>query len=457
MQAPLNRAALTVSVALSLLAITSCGSGAHADGAPGTASRSGAPTEGAPGTASRPSAVPLASPRCAATVARALGVIAKHVYRELSGGRIARPAVQRVASSAALIAAAEAHNPAAARAAIAPLLRGQLVRVRVIVGGRNLLDYGTANAVAPVAVPLKDAAGYTIGEVIGSEQGVLGYSDTVHTVSGAQIFVRSELEHGPPAASRAGQTRALGGSANTSPTSIPRAGETTWNGTRYAIYSFAGVGFPKMTIRSYVLAPVPPASACAAQPAETAADAIGAAAERIYHDEQSGAQTRAVVHDFESSRPFQEAVVRDNRPATEAAIVAFFKSTLHVVRVRATLGEQLVADVGGPHVLAPIRGNVRDAHGRIVGHFLLSVQDDLGYTILAHRFAGVQVFLSQNGAPLDVGQGPLGPAGPAPEGLPARGQVTYEGLPYHVYSFTAEAFPRGPLRVQLLIPPVPGT
>ncbi len=471
MQAPLNRAALTVSVALSLLAITSCGSGAHADGAPGTASRSntptegtpgtasrsGSPTDGAPGTALRPSSAPLASPPCAATVARALGVIAKHVYHEISGGRIARPAVQRVASSTALIAAAKAHDPAAARAAIAPLLRGQLVRVRVIVGRRNLLDYGTANAVAPVAVPFKDAAGQTIGEVIGSEQGVLGYADTVHTVSGAQIFVQREPEHGPSATTRASQTRALGGSSNTSPTSIPLAGETTWNGTRYAVYSFAGVGFPKIAIRTYVLAPVPPASACAAQPGETAADAIGAAAERIYHDEQSGAQTRAVVHDFESSRPFQEAVASDNRPATEAAIVAFFKSTLHVVRVRATLGERLVADVGGPHVLAPIRGDVRDAHGRLVGHFLLSVQDDLGYTILAHRFAGVQVFLSQDGVPLDVGQGPLGPTGPALEGLPARSQVTYEGLPYHVYSFTAEAFPKGPLRVQLLIPPVPGT
>lgn len=205
-----------------------------------------------------------------------------------------------------------------------------------------------------------------------------------------------------------------------------------------------------------MLEPVPPASACASTPDETAADAIGAAAERIYRDEQSGAQTRAVVRDFESSRAFQKAVASNDRTATEAAIVAFFKSTLHVVRVRASLGERLVADVGGPHVLGPIRGNVRDAHGHVVGHFLLSVQDDLGYVILAHRFAGLQVFLNQGGVPVAVGQGKLGDTGPAPAGLPTRGEFSYKGLPYHVYSFTAEAFPKGPLQVQLLIPPLPG-
>ncbi|MGA9286041.1 MAG: hypothetical protein WBV85_11445 [Solirubrobacteraceae bacterium] len=442
-----RRSALVAGIAASVLLLASCGSGAHAEEPSGSASRS--------------PAVPLASPQCAGTVATALGVIAKHVYHELSGGRIARPAVERVAGSTALIAAAEAHDPAAARAAIAPLLRNQLVRVRVIVAGRTLLDYGTANAVAPVSAPLQNAGGRTIGEVIGSEQGVLGYSDTVHTISGAQVFVRTNAHAlGRPSNAHdlggSSNIRALGGSSNTAPASIPSAGEMVWNGTRYAVYSFAGLGFPKIPLRTYVLAPVPPASACASKAAETAADAIGGAAERIYRDEQSGAQTRAVVRDFESSRAFQEAVSSDNRPATEAAIVAFFKSTLHVVRVRATLGERLVADVGGPHVLAPIRGDVRDPYGHVVGHFLLSVQDDLGYVILAHRFAGLQVFLSQGGLPLAVGQGGLGDTGPVPADLPARGEVTYKGLPYHTYSFTAEAFPKGPLQVQLLIPPVRG-
>jgi hypothetical protein len=371
-------------------------------------------------------------------VARALGVIAKHIYNELSGGRVALPATQRVASSPALLAAVQAQDPAAARAAIVPLLRGQLARVRVRAAGRTLVEYGSANAIAPVSVPLKNSEGRTIGTVMGAEQGVFGYAGTVHAITEALVFTRAG-------------SRVLGGSTGPVPSTIPDSGELSYRGKRYSVYSFPGAGFPARKLRTFVLAPVPPASACAPTAAETASDAIGQAAVGIYREEQSGGRTRAVVRDFESSRPFQEAVASDNVAATRAAIVAFFKGTLHVVRVRATLGEKLVADVGGPHVLAPIRGDVRDASGHIVGHFLLSVQDDLGYVILAHRFAGVQVFLRQGANIL------LGSSSPPPPNLPERGPVLYKGARYRAYSFTAEAFPSGTLQVLLLIPPVPET
>jgi len=267
---------------------------------------------------------------------------------------------------------------------------------------------------------------------------VFGYAGTLYAITEAQVFARSG-------------GRSLGGSGSPAPSSIPDKGEISYKAKRYAVYSFPGAGFPQKKLRVYVLAPVPPASTCAPTPAETAIAAIGEAAERIYREEQSGAATRAVVRDFESSRPFQEAVAADNPTATRAAIVKFFEGTLHVVRVRATLGEKLVADVGGPHVLTPIRGDVRNAHGRVVGHFLLSVQDDLGYVILAQRFAGAQVFLQQDG------QLVLGSASPAPPSIPRHGEVLYRGIYYHVYSFTAEAFPKGALEVSLLIPPVAGT
>jgi hypothetical protein len=420
------RTVLAASLALTALALASCGSGADADDRSGPPSALLSPT------------IALASPQCASTVARALGVIAKRFYHELSGGRIAQPATNRVAGSSTLVAAVEARDPARARAALVPLLRGQLARVRVTVAGRTLAEYGNANAVAPVSAPLKNAAGSTIGTVTASEQGVRGYADTIHAITKAEVLVRAG-------------SRLLGGSMSTAPSPTPMSSELSWRGTRYAVYSFAGTGFPRIALRTYVLAPVPRASACAATNAETATDTIGAAAEKIYRDERSDTRTKAVVRDFESSRFFQQAVANGDRPATEAAIVAFFKSTLHVVRVRASLGEKLVADVGGPHVLAPVQGDVRDARGHVVGHFLLSVQDDLGYVILAHRFTGVQVFLSQGGRLL------LGSASPAPSDIPEHGEVLYKGVPYQAYSFTAEAFPRGALQVRLLIPPVPGT
>jgi hypothetical protein len=417
-----HRAVLLTVLAVLALAFTSCGTSA----------------ESASVVASTPPAPPLAAPQCADAVARALGTIAEHVYRELSGGRIALPAVERVASSPALLAAIQAKDPAAARRALGPLLRGQLVRVRVSLAGRTFVEYGSANGIAPVSTPLKDLEGRTIGTVTAAEEGVFGYAGTLYAITEAQVFARSG-------------GRSLGGSSSPGPSSIPDKGEISYKAKRYAIYSFPGAGFPQKKLRVFVLAPVPPASACATTPAETATNTIGRTAQGIYREEQSGTRTRAVVRDFENSRDFQEAVANDNPTATRAVIVKFFEGTLHVVRVRATLGEKLVADVGGPHVLGPIRGDVRNAHGHVVGHFLLSVQDDLGYVILAQRFAGVQVFLHEGKQLL------LGSASPAPLSIPKHGEVLFDGVRYHSYSFTAEAFPKGPLEVSLLIPPVRGT
>jgi len=404
-----------------MLALMGCGSATNAD--------------------DNAAAVKLAPAQCADATARALGEVAEHVYREIAGGRIALPAAERVASAPTVLAAVETGNPRAVRAAIAPLLRGQLVRVRVTVGRRTLAEYGTANGIAPVSTPLKNAADLQIGTITASEEGVYGYANTVHAITEAQVFAR------------AGSV-GLGGSASPAPAVLPAGGEVTYAGIRYVVYSFRGIGFPRTALRTFVLAPVPLASACGRTPAETATNAIGATAMRIYRQEQSGAATRAVVRDFERSRSFQEAVASDNPIATRAAIVAFFETTLHVVRVRATLGETLVVDVGGPHVLAPIRGDVRNKRGRIVGHFLLSVQDDLGYVILTHRFAGVQVFLYEDPThPEEI----VGSASPAPVNVPKRGEVLFDGVLYSAYSFNAEAFPKGTLHVSLLIPPVPGT
>jgi hypothetical protein len=406
---------------LSVLALIGCGSSTSAED---------------PSAATRP-----ASPQCASATARALGKIAESVYHEIAGGRIALPAAERVASAPTVIAAAEAGNSKAVRAAIAPLLRGQLVRVRVSIGRRTVGEYGTANGIAPVNTPLRNTAGLQIGTVTASEEGMYGYASTVYAITEAQVFGRAGA-------------RWLGGSESPGPSSLPDHGEITFRGTRYSVYSFLGSAFPKTALRTFVLAPVPLASACGRSPEETASDAIGQTAVKIYREEQSGPATRAVVRDFEHSRAFQQAVAADQPIAATTVIDAFFKTTLHVVRVRATLGEKLVVDVGGPHVLAPIRGNVRNAKGHVVGHFLLSVQDDLGYVILTHRFTGSQVFLYEDPThPEEI----VGSTSPAPAGIPAHGTVVYGGARYRAYSFNAEAFPKGPLRVSLLIPPVAGT
>jgi hypothetical protein len=393
------------------------------------------------GTSGRGSsaAVQSASPRCASAVALGFAQVAQHIYAEFAGGRVVRPTVRRLQRSSALRTAVQSGEPTATRAALAPLIHGQLARVRVIVAGNTLAEYGNGReALAPVSAPLENASGRTIATLVASEQSVRGYVDTVASFIKAQVLVRAGSQQ-------------LGGTTLKAPTTLPVNGETAFDGRRYSVHSFSGTRFPSGSLLVYVLAPVPPASACTGTSAETAAATIGSAAASIYRGEQSGPRAKAIVGDFERSRSFQQAVARSDKPATEAAIVAFFKTRLHVVRVLATLRGKLVADVGGPHVLAPTGSNVRDAHGRVVGHFLLSIQDDKGYLILAHRFTGAQVLLRKGTTQI------MGDLRPGPRHVPQRGEITYRGIHYQAYSFMARAFPSGHLRVSLLIPPVHGT
>jgi hypothetical protein len=85
---------------------------------------------------------------------------------------------------------------------------------------------------------------------------------------------------------------------------------------------------------------------------------------------------------LEHSARFERAVAERSPTATRAAIVGFFEEHLHVVRVRVTVGGRLLVDVGGPYVLAPVRGTLRE-HGRDVGRFEMAIQDDAGYLKLA--------------------------------------------------------------------------
>jgi hypothetical protein len=405
-------------IVLPMLALIGCGSNTSANGS-------------SPGAVA---AVQSASPQCASAVARGFGRVAEHIYTEFAGGRVVEPAVRRLHSSAALIAAVQNGDPAATRASLLPLISGQLARVRVTVGERTLAEFGKGEAIAPVTAPLKNAAGATIGTLVASQQTVRGYVDTVSSFATAYVLVRTGSQQ-------------LGGTTLQAPPALPESGETSFAGRRYSVDSFAGSRFPSGSLRVYVLAPDPPALACGRTSDETVANTIGTAAKKIYSKEQSGTRPRAVVRDFERSRAFQQAVASGDTPATEAAIVTFFKTHLHVVRVRAKLRGKLVADVGGPHVLAPTGGKVRDSHGHVVGHFLLSVQDDLGYLILSHRFTGAQVLLRQGSRQI------MGNLTPGPAHVPDRGEVVYRSVHYQAYSFVAQAFPSGPLRVSLLIPP----
>ena len=65
----------------------------------------------------------------------------------------------------------------------------------------------------------------------------------------------------------------------------------------------------------------------------------------------------------------------------------------HIVRLRVLdPSGQVLAEVGGPYVIAPVTGVLR-LDGRVIGSYVMSVQDDYGFTLLEGHAAGDPIAL----------------------------------------------------------------
>jgi hypothetical protein len=185
---------------------------------------------------------------------------------------------------------------------------------------------------------------------------------------------------------------------------------------------------------------------CADAPA-TAARTAGVVAERIYGLELSSAEVGADRAQIESYGPLSSALAGGSRAAVLQAVTHLVYSGTHIVRLRVTQGNAVLADVGGPYILAPTAGAVR-FHGRAVGRYVFSVQDDLGYVKLENRFIGAPLILRQGVRAIAL-EGTIAPARSA--AIPDAGPVVYRGGSYQAFSFNAVAFPSGALKVTLLV------
>ncbi len=192
-------------------------------------------------------------------------------------------------------------------------------------------------------------------------------------------------------------------------------------------------------------APAPTQSGCE-NAAEVLAATAGSVAERIYAAEVRSSETDSDKRQIESYGPLLSAMQSGDHEAIATAVHHLVYSHTHIVRLRVSRGSELLYDEGGPYILAPIEGRLR-LHGKEVGHFVFSVQDDLGYVKLVTRFIGAPLVLRT-----DAGQVPVeGLLSPGPDTIPDRGPVSYHGTTYEAYSFRAEAYPSGRLRVSLLL------
>ncbi len=186
---------------------------------------------------------------------------------------------------------------------------------------------------------------------------------------------------------------------------------------------------------------------CGAGATHAAALAAGLVAQRIYALELESPEVRSDRRQIESYGPLLSALARGERAAVAQAVTSLVYSHTHVVRLRVSGGGGVLADVGGPYIIAPVSGTLRQG-GRVLGHYVFSVQDDLGYVKLEHRFVGLPLILRTGSRRLPV-EGTLAQSAAA---LPDSGPVDYAGQRYEAFTVHARAFPDSALRATLLVP-----
>ncbi len=369
---------------------------------------------------------------CAAAVASTLGGVGERIYREAGSGLNIEQAVRRVQSSTALVSAITNGDAEATRGALEKLLVNQIVRIQILRAGHVFASAGSEAALAPVrgSIPNTDAT------FILSTQSDRAFVQVTQQVTGARILLFN------------GSRAVAGTTAGALPANVPTSGTLKLAGKSYRVYAVSGRSFPSEPLRIAVLVPSS-AIACRGPADQAHVETLGHVGERIYQQELHSKYTLATARHIERDPGFQRAVAARDVAATRTAIVGFFAAHIHVVRVRVSVpgssdGEKLLIDLGGPYVLAPVHGTVRSA-GDVVGHFTMAIQDDAGYLKLARLFTGADVLMRTAAHQV------MGTLDPGPASVPDRGAVSYRGRTYEAYSFTAEAFPSGPLRISLLI------
>lgn len=185
---------------------------------------------------------------------------------------------------------------------------------------------------------------------------------------------------------------------------------------------------------------------CGAAAGATIAAVDATVAADIYHNELNGSEVRADLAHVTGAADLLRALARDDRAAVRAATARLvYHPRWHIVRLRVLdRSGRVLADVGGPYVIAPVSRTLRSG-AATVGRFVMSVQDDAGVVKLETRFVGDPIAIYVGGR-VAVEHGATFPASP-PSGPIARlGRVVYS-----VVRETDNAFPSGSLTLVMLV------
>jgi len=385
---------------------------------------------------------PGAPAACTKAVLETFTQVLERVYREGVASERTGSAEYLITHSAALDTAVESGEKAAARAAAKALLAtGHMTNISITRAGKPFISVG-GEALAPLRGKLVNSSGESIASYVASVWADEGFVTEAGGITQGLIALRQGGR------SIAGSTPVAG--------TLAHEGTLTREHVTYAYTSLPAEAYPSGAIRIYLLLPVSSITpVCGSGQQQTAVNTLRQVAQLIYTGE-SGRSAMIQVRRVQRNKALLAAVEHREPQATRLAVDALLNH--HVVRLRVSAGGRLLADVGGPYVLAPVRAPLRLA-GHTIGSFVLSIQDDEGYLRLARRLAGLHVLMYMGasnhaaGAPAQPAlvKNSLGPSpGPALDAVPAHGNFDYEGRPYSVFTIRAQAFPSGPLTIRVL-------
>jgi hypothetical protein len=189
------------------------------------------------------------------------------------------------------------------------------------------------------------------------------------------------------------------------------------------------------------------AVACGPAALTTLSSFDAAVANNIYRGELAGSETNVDIGHVTTAPDLLAAVTADNAVATMTAVKRIvYHPFWHIVRLRVLdPSGRLLADFGGPYVIAPVTGPLR-AGGKVVGSFVMSVQDDVGFSKLESRAVGDPIAIYVGGRRVVQ----LG--ADFPTVAPAGSSLALGGAPYSLVPLTFNAFPTGTLDALLAVP-----
>jgi hypothetical protein len=173
-------------------------------------------------------------------------------------------------------------------------------------------------------------------------------------------------------------------------------------------------------------------------------------ARRIYEGEVHSREARTDAAHITGSQELLGALASSNAQAVHKAVYSIvYAPHWHIVRLRVTQNGRVLADVGGPYIIAPISGPLT-VNGRRVATYTMSVQDDVGYMKLVSRFIGVPIDLY--GTPRPPGAYLMGTLEPAPATVTDGTTVKVGGRAYFARVLHPNAFPEGKLQAAIFVP-----